>query len=110
MKDPHKKEGRGRTEKLVYFFPTEKNLEVFTPSGVWARVTCRTFRSWTGPRRIDKIKYEGPIFYENTNYLYEGPSTGLTVVLEGSAEGLRKVRKNSKFAFANESKQETPFQ
>ena len=48
--------------------------------------------------------YEGPILYSGTNLLYEGPLTGKIVSLEEGEDisHLRKVRKNSRFAYANE--------
>jgi hypothetical protein len=45
----------------------------------------------------------GPIFYEGTNYLYEGYLTGQIISIEGvNTKELKKVRKNSKFAYSNE--------
>jgi hypothetical protein len=97
-----KQPNRGRNEKLTYHFPTEKNLEVQMVNGEWARVTCKTFRSFAGNRRINNEMYEGPLLYFETNYLYEGPLTGMVVNLEGSAEGLKKVTKRTKFSYSNE--------
>lgn len=97
-----KKPNKGKNEKLVYHFPTEKNLEVQMLEGGWARVTCKTFRSFAGNRRINNEIYKGPILYFETNYLYEGPLTGMIVGLNGSAEGLKKVTKRTKYSYSNE--------
>ena len=99
-----KKPTKGKNEKLVYHFPTEKNLEVQMLEGGWARVTCKTFRSFAGNRRINNEIYEGPILYFETNYLYEGPLNGKIIHLkdEQDVKSLRKVRKNSRFSWANE--------
>jgi len=97
-----KQPNRGKNEKLVYHFPTEANLEVQMSNGDWARVTCKTFRSFSGNRRINNETYEGPLLYFETNYLYEGPLTGMIVGLEGSAEGLKKITKQTKFSYSNE--------
>jgi hypothetical protein len=98
-----KKPTKGKSEKLVYHFPVEKGLEVqINGSGTWARVTCKTFRSFAGNRRINGETYNGPILYFETNYLYEGPLTGMIVALDGSAEGLKKVTKRTRFSYSNE--------
>ena len=72
--------------------------------GEWNQVTCSTFRSYAGGRRINGEIYEGPILYHNTNYLYEGPLNGKIIQLEEGQDvkSLRKVRKNSRFSWANE--------
>lgn len=59
-----------RCEQLRYDFPTEKNLEVRMRSGVWVRVTCDTFRSYYGPRRINEETYDGLYYYKDTNFPY----------------------------------------
>lgn len=59
-----------RYEKLRYDFPTERNLEVQLPNGVWCRVTCDSFRSYYGPRRIDYEPYSGIYYYRDTNFPY----------------------------------------
>tara|TARA_B100001094_G_C17695596_1_gene560146 strand:+ start:82 stop:417 length:336 start_codon:yes stop_codon:yes gene_type:complete len=97
-----KKPSKGKSEKLVYHFPTEKNLEIQMKSGEWARVTCKTFRSFAGNRRVNEEIYEGPILYFETNYLYEGELNGMVVGLNGSAEGLKKVTKRTRFSYSNE--------
>ena len=38
--------------KLKYDFDTSKCLEVEYEPGAWNRVTCNTFRSYNGNRRI----------------------------------------------------------
>ena len=97
-----KKPNRGKNEKLVYHFPIEANLEAQMLSGEWARVTCKTFRSFAGNRRVNNKIYEGPVLYFETNYLYEGPLTRIIVGLKGSVEGLKKVTKRTKFSYSNE--------
>lgn len=89
--------------KLVYYFDAGKTLEVQMSTGDWAEVTSNHFRSYAGNRRISGETYEGPVFYEGTNYLYEGPLNGQIVNVEdANQKELRKVRKNSKFAYSNE--------
>jgi len=79
--------------KLIYNFETHHVLEVCSPNtGVWHRVTCDTFRSWDGQRRITKGNpnpwitqvfepqvYEGPLYYFQTNKLCEFKNTGKIV-------------------------------
>jgi hypothetical protein len=60
-----------RSQKLINDFPDERNLEVQMQSGRWCRVTCFTFRSYFGPRRVDGMPFDGLYFYEGTNMLYE---------------------------------------
>lgn len=60
-----------RSQKLIYDFPTERNLEVQLANGKWYRVTCDTFRSFFGPRRIDGMNFDGLHFYSTTNFLFE---------------------------------------
>lgn len=91
--------------KLVYHFNTANHLEVQNHSnGDWVQTTCNWFRSYAGNRRIAGQIYEGPIFYEGTNYLYEGPLTGQIISIDDitDTKSLRKVRKNSRLAYANE--------
>ena len=93
------------SKNLVYYFDTAAHLEVENHSnGDWCQVTCLTFRSYAGNRRVGGEVYEGPILYSGTNLLYEGPLTGKIVSLEEGEDisHLRKVRKNSRFAYANE--------
>lgn len=59
-----------RSLKLKYLFNTAANLEVEFLPGKWARVTCDRFRCFLGNRRINNEPYEGPVFYERTNYKY----------------------------------------
>ena len=44
------------------------------------------------------------MLYEGTNFLYEGPLTGKLLNIEdvNDLKSLRKVRKNSRFAFSSE--------
>lgn len=93
------------SKNLVYYFNTAAHLEVENHSnGDWVQVTCLTFRSYAGNRRVNGEVYEGPILYRDTNMLYEGPLTGYIVSLEEGEDTshLRKVRKNSRFAYSNE--------
>ena len=91
--------------KLVYYFNVASFLEVQNASnGDWVQVTCNWFRSYAGNRRINGEIYEGPMLYEGTNFLYEGPLTGKLLNIEdvNDLKSLRKVRKNSKFAYSSE--------
>ena len=91
--------------KLVYYFNVASFLEVQNSSnGDWVQVTCNWFRSYAGNRRINGETYEGPMLYEGTNFLYDGPLTGKLLNIEevNDLKSLRKVRKNSRFAFSNE--------
>jgi hypothetical protein len=96
------------SKNLVYYFDLYKHLEVEMTEGKWKgewnQVTCATFRSYAGGRRINGEPYEGPILYHDTNFLYEGPLTGKIVFLEEGEDirNLRKVRKNSRFSYSNE--------
>ena len=45
-------------------------LEVEYREGKWARVTPNHFRSFTGARRINGELYDGPIYFEGTNFKY----------------------------------------
>ncbi len=61
-------EKTGSTEKIKYDFNTASNLEVYMPNlEGWYRVTSREFRSFTGKRRINGTKYEGPAYHYGTN-------------------------------------------
>jgi hypothetical protein len=90
--------------KLVYYFDTAALLQVQNPtSGDWVEVTSSWFRSYAGNRRIKGEEYIGPIFYEGTNYLYEGPLKGKIISIEEiDTTNLRKIKKTSKFAYSNE--------
>ena len=92
------------SKNLVYYFDLHKHLEVEMSTGEWNQVTCTTFRSYAGGRRVNGEPYDGPILYHNTNYLYEGPLNGKIVHLkdEQDVKTLKKVRKNSRFSWANE--------
>ena len=69
--------------KLVYYFNTVDHLEVQNASnGDWVQVTCNWFRSYAGNRRINGKTYEGPMLYEGTNFLYDGPLTGKLLNIE----------------------------
>ena len=59
-----------RNIKLKYNFNTAGCLEVEYKPGAWSRVTPNSFRSWLGPRRIDFEPYDGPVYYEGTNFPY----------------------------------------
>lgn len=73
-------EKRGQTGKLKYDFNTVDNLEVQLDE-TWYRVTPRDFRSFNAPRRINKIKYEGPVYLWGTNNIIkELKSTGIQYV------------------------------
>jgi hypothetical protein len=90
--------------KLVYHFDTSTVLQVQNVSnGDWVEVTSNWFRSFAGNRRIKGEEYIGPIFYEGTNYLYEGPLNGQIISIdEIDTNNLKKVKKTSKFAYSNE--------
>jgi hypothetical protein len=89
--------------KLTYYFDAGAYLEVQMSTGDWAEVTSNQFRSYAGNRRINGETYEGPILYEGTNYLYEGPLNGKLISIEEmNTKDLRKVNKRSKFAYSNE--------
>ncbi len=96
------------SKNLVYYFDLYKHLEVEMTEGKWKgewnQVTCSTFRSYAGGRRINGEPYEGPILYHNTNYLYEGPLDGKIAHLRDDQDikQLRKVRKNSRFSWSSE--------
>ena len=93
------------SKNLVYYFNVADFLEVENASnGDWVQVTCFTFRSYAGNRRTNGEEYVGPILYSGTNLLYEGPLTGKIISLkeEEDINHLRKVRKNSRFAYSNE--------
>lgn len=72
-----------RNLKLKYPFNTAANLEVEYVPGRWARVTCNAFRCFLGNRQINKEPYEGPVFYERTNFIYtpkeNDPSRSISV-------------------------------
>ena len=91
--------------KLVYHFNTAAHLEVQNNSnGDWVQSTCNWFRSYAGNRRINGETYEGPIFYEGTNFLYEGPLNGkiIDIDLIDDPKSLKKVRKTTRFSHSNE--------
>jgi len=61
-------EKRGKTVKIKYDFDTSKNLEIWLPAlGDWYRSTPTDFRSFNGSRRIENVKYIGPIYAYGTN-------------------------------------------
>lgn len=89
--------------KLVYHFDTGKTLEVQMSTGDWVEVTSNHFRSYAGNRRVMGEEYVGPIFYEGTNYLYEGYLNGKIInIEEANTANLKKIKKTSKFAYSNE--------
>lgn len=90
--------------KLAYHFNTGALLEAqILSTGDWVQVTSNWFRSYAGNRRVNGETYIGPIFFEGTNYLYEGPLNGQIISIEGAnTKELKKVRKTSKFAYSNE--------
>jgi hypothetical protein len=89
--------------KLTYYFDAGAHLEVQMSTGDWAEVTSNQFRSYAGNRRINGETYKGPVLYEGTNYLYEGPLNGKLISIEEvNKKDLRKVNKRSKFAYSNE--------
>ena len=73
-------------------------------SGVWCQVTCDTFRSYAGSRRVNGEIYNGPVFYSGTNYLYEGYLNNKVINIEEITDykSLKKIRKTTKFSHDNE--------
>jgi hypothetical protein len=78
--------------KLKYDFDTSKCLEVEYEPGAWNRVTCNTFRSYNGNRRIitwDKNKnpiyteFNHPLYYFETNTIVETPINDGTQYIHG---------------------------
>lgn len=59
-----------RKIKLDYPFNDAACLEVEYKPNQWARVTAHSFRSSAGNRRINGNSYNGPVYYEGTNYRY----------------------------------------
>lgn len=92
------------SKNLVHYFNVAAHLEVENAkTGDWVQVTCATFRAYAGNRRINGKEYLGPILYSGTNFLYEGPLNGkIIIVQEEDTKQLKKVRKNSRFAYSNE--------
>jgi len=91
-------EKRGNTGKLIYDFNTAANLEVQVGE-VWYRVTARDFRSFNGSRRIDEIKYDGPLYMFATNTLVkETNKYGLMFVDDLNLEKKTNI---IKFGFKN---------
>lgn len=90
--------------KLVYYFNVSDLLEVKCEEH-WVQVTSGFFRAFSGERRIKGEAYYGPVIYRDTNYLYEGPLNNTIVELEGweDTSKLRKLRKNSKFSYSQDS-------
>ena len=71
------------SKNLVYYFNVAAFLEVENASnGDWVQVTCATFRSYAGNRRINGEEYLGPILYNGTNFLYEGPLNGKIITIQ----------------------------
>jgi hypothetical protein len=78
--------------KLKYDFDTSKCLEVEYKPGAWNRVTCNTFRSYNGNRRIttwDENKnpvyteFDNPLYYFETNTIVDNPSGHGTQYITG---------------------------
>jgi|TARA_B100000085_G_C18493171_1_gene492140 hypothetical protein len=93
------------SKNLAYHFNTASHLEVQNNSnGDWVQVTCNTFRSYAGNRRVNGETYIGPLFYSGTNLLYEKPLNGKIIHLkeEDDVKNLKEVRKNSRYAYSNE--------
>ena len=92
------------SKNLVYYFNVAAFLEVENASnGDWVQVTCATFRSYAGNRRINGEEYLGPVLYSGTNFLYEGPLNGKIITIQDEdTKQLKKLRKNSRFAYSNE--------
>ena len=77
-----------RLQKQIYDFPTEKCLEIFWEGLGWCRVTCDTFRSFKGPRRVQGDDYKG------TNYLHLGRVKKPRVIqITELNEAIKKQRK-----------------
>jgi ribonuclease BN (tRNA processing enzyme) len=93
------------SKNLVYYFNVADFLEVENASnGDWVQVTCLHLDHTLGIDALVVKTYVGPILYSGTNLLYEGPLTGKLLNIEdvNDLKSLRKVRKNSKFAYSNE--------
>jgi len=74
-------EKRGFTGKLIFEFNTAASLEVEYKPGKWARVTPNEFRASNYPRRVNDIKYQGPIYIFDTNTVVKEPTkTGIQFV------------------------------
>jgi hypothetical protein len=84
-------EKRGHTIKILYDFPTNKCLEINYEQDKWVRVTPRTFRSFHGSKRINDEKYEGVIYYLDTNTIVPNDKliNGINI-LEGREKTYRK--------------------
>lgn len=87
-----------RQEKLYNPFHDGGMMEVLI-KGTWYRVTSKDFRSFSGPRRITSEDYvvhglnqlnvpmttrdyDGPVFYMETNFVYEGEVLNKIVYLD----------------------------
>ena len=56
------------SKNLAYHFNTASHLEVQNNSnGDWVQVTCNTFRSYAGNRRINGETYLGAGFYSGAD-------------------------------------------
>ncbi len=102
-----------RSAKIVYDFRTERLLEISYDNVQWHRVTCRTFRSFNGPRRIDYVPYVGRVYYLDTNVVFLGrtkkPRTIQTTELNAKRKKQTKklvkstIRPNEKFIQINDT-------
>lgn len=72
-------------------------LEVEYKEGKWARVTPNHFRSFTGKRRINGELYNGPVYYEGTNFKYTKGSEDTVRIV--NVEELNKRSKKLKPIF-----------
>jgi len=87
-----------RQEKLYNPFNDAGMMEVCIKD-VWYRVTSKDFRSFSGPRRITSEDYvvhglsqldattttkdyDGPVFYMESNFVYEGDVLNKLVYLD----------------------------
>lgn len=55
--------------RLEYDFDVNATLEIII-NNRWCKVASGEFRSWTGPRRIDGVEYNGPVYTYLTNEVH----------------------------------------
>ncbi len=101
-----------RYEKMVVPFNDAGALEVKL-KGEWYRTTTKFFRCWAGERRITQPEsfvhglaslsvplvtrpYHGPVFYMDTNYLYEAGHREEHVTLSKSQLYYRKKKRRKR--------------
>jgi hypothetical protein len=74
--------------KLKINFDKNAKLEIYDEHKRWREVSPEVFRSWTGERKVNGKKYEGPIYVWLTNHIYESRIKMKNLIKEDKFKGM----------------------